>query len=1835
MNPRSPTEFQNGIIDIFKTHRIYDLNIVDCAKKGDVLCEMDKEIGRKVIKISGNLSPGNNIAIPNTKYTRGLYYYGKYFYVFFKAYNDKKFYFQFTFIFNNSNTIRFIFKFPLKQLKISRTNAYNIEIPVEMDETRSGLWSLYKFDPVEFINKNLIQYKDFSSLAGITTENTILKSFEAFASLSIRGVYISNYSFNINALPKEMNIRTVNNRNVVDIYYYDICNGEIGNVEEAHVDEEEKVEIPKTKVKKYETEDFSDSLAEIKRKQQQLKIEEMKRKKENIVSETMKKLEKATQPKINEDEIRNRVQNNADLKEVNHELLKKNMENINQDFIDERKEAIKNLFRKEGHRKTPLLPDPMINLNYILGYTAQKCSKVQFNSSGDFEATPSLYKEEVSNPTRKHIFFTSGTTLIKYDPFSIKQTFYFGHSKPISNFILACHGEILFSNQEGTNSIIRIWKTETGRCIKMLTTPFDKIIMMTENKESKYLCTVGNEQNKGSIIIWDISNLDDISVSIRQSSPIPINTMKFSPFENNILVSCGRENIKFWRIKKDHLTGKAVVLNQYARNNNFLCIGFNSTMFGDESSTDKGKVYVGSSNGCVFQIACNNQELEAVYKVQDAAILSICVNEAFCVTGSLDGYLRVWPVDFSEFLIEAKHDSGVCSVDISYDALDILCGTLNGSIGLLNVQSKQYKTVLRSPPGLIHSMIAHPSGDFLFTLEGDNCVRVWDVEKKSEAFQFVSTKDPPNCLAAPKMLVFACGFQSGIIKIFDLEKTEILYECKPFQSEVKNLMYIQNDKFLIAMSAQGNMSIHDASDNHIQVKLLKIDIPAIYTDLSLSVDKEYFASIGPDSNCALVWNSNTFGMKNRVPVSNFFIKKLCLISKNLLGCILENCCVRFYALSTYEGIFIKELMNIHIHQINQFIVSKNYKFLISSGEEGMIKIWDMKMVFKPFQSYQQFIGHASGVRAIILMENKSLLISASENSGIYFWNYLGDVTFTETEISQEMEKLTDVNLMKDISKKLSNTKITATGASFYNPNKTIKQQPKINESNLTSNIRMKHMEKIYNLENPTNPNYEIVTKGNEEIKDEKIKGNELIMLPVQEDKEGVNCSFSNNDFTLTQEQYKKFETENEDEEDEVVHQEIIDKLLYSIKYLPEKIENYTEPNITSNKLKLKLCLGLSINSMHNLILNKNDKWYAYTINNKIVVEFFEEKERKQLVLIDSKDELSCLAISPNGKFLVAGVGCVNRDEYAAILVYETNNFTLKKKLNFHFKGIQTIKISPNGKYMISIGSKEEKSICIWNFANLTVIDSKSIKFSPIDMICEDTKDMFLYFISAASDVLSFWRMDSNLKMEGFHINFEDLTNERAVGEFITGLTLSPYYDQIKTSFVIVGSNKGNILIFDKEKKVLVRKYIISKFPITKIYFVGSHFICAGEGPIIYHWEFDPKKISISNVFSFLENQKSNLLFLDSSVTSVEISENGNEGLLITDIGSIFFINFEKKSAFKIISSHINCKIPFIECDLSDSECITCGKDSTIRSWTMDSFDQKFQLLKLGQNPDAAKLNPKENILISHYDSSYLRLFNISTLKSLGIIKIPNEDICKFDLLFNYQGILLTTHQEKIYVIDVQNWEPLSVLYTELSEKPSSIPKNQYCKSLQCKSLSAEKAYAVTSYSDGTVITFSVEKINNRIEIQTIDKFNMIEMHMLKTDDNNVKEMYGNLSKFKSDYMTKAQFSNHFDGILLSFHECLQFLWIRNYQKNEVMKCIPLNYFPFSLNISDDEHFIAIGSKEGLILFVTRTDESYVSGFNLDIFKGHYDSVDYLKFSHNNRFLFSSSYSEVFVWEIKA
>ena len=62
-------------------------------------------------------------------------------------------------------------------------------------------------------------------------------------------------------------------------------------------------------------------------------------------------------------------------------------------------------------------------------------------------------------------------------------------------------------------------------------------------------------------------------------------------------------------------------------------------------------MYVGSKEGMIYQINYVTQKFETIYQVHSKPIYSIALNEAFCVTGSEDQLLRVWPLDFSEFFM--------------------------------------------------------------------------------------------------------------------------------------------------------------------------------------------------------------------------------------------------------------------------------------------------------------------------------------------------------------------------------------------------------------------------------------------------------------------------------------------------------------------------------------------------------------------------------------------------------------------------------------------------------------------------------------------------------------------------------------------------------------------------------------------------------------------------------------------------------------------------------------------------------------------------------------------------------------------------------------------------------------------------------------------------------------------------------------------------------------------------------------------------------------------------------------------------------------------------------
>jgi WD40 repeat protein len=188
------------------------------------------------------------------------------------------------------------------------------------------------------------------------------------------------------------------------------------------------------------------------------------------------------------------------------------------------------------------------------------------------------------------------------------------------------------SGQEGNNPMIRIWDYETGKCLVMFTVDVASLKCITFSPDGSHLAISGKDYtNREMIVVWNISQVQQGGGPIivaKQVSDFNILTLKFSPFDNMKIASCGKENIRFWRIKNQFIQGSAVVLNQHARNTIFTDLDFeNGFKSSDPVENEQMKrMIVCSKSGMVFMINYHTHKLEQFFQIHDGAIHSLSVN---------------------------------------------------------------------------------------------------------------------------------------------------------------------------------------------------------------------------------------------------------------------------------------------------------------------------------------------------------------------------------------------------------------------------------------------------------------------------------------------------------------------------------------------------------------------------------------------------------------------------------------------------------------------------------------------------------------------------------------------------------------------------------------------------------------------------------------------------------------------------------------------------------------------------------------------------------------------------------------------------------------------------------------------------------------------------------------------------------------------------------------------------------------------------------------------------------------------------------------------------------
>ena len=94
------------------------------------------------------------------------------------------------------------------------------------------------------------------------------------------------------------------------------------------------------------------------------------------------------------------------------------------------------------------------------------------------------------------------------------------------------------------------------------------------------------------------------------------------------------------------------------------------------------------------------------------------------------------------------------------------------------------------------------------------------------------------------------------------------------------------------------------------------------------------------------------------------------------------------------------------------------------------------------------------------------------------------------------------------------------------------------------------------------------------------------------------------------------------------------------------------------------------------------------------------------------------------------------------------DFSIERKLEFHPRGIQSIRLSDNGKLLVSIGNFRECTVCVWDFTmgKLKASSYTLDKLNDVALRRGMTEGSQLEFATAGRDQIHFWTYTRDEKL---------------------------------------------------------------------------------------------------------------------------------------------------------------------------------------------------------------------------------------------------------------------------------------------------------------------------------------------------------------------------------------------------------------------------------------------------------------------------------------------------------
>ncbi|XP_063573219.1 WD repeat-containing protein 90 isoform X7 [Pongo abelii] len=893
------------------------------------------------------------------------------------------------------------------------------------------------------------------------------------------------------------------------------------------------------------------------------------------------------------------------------------------------------------------LPDPVLRLKGVIGF-------------GGHSTRQALW-----TPDGAAVVYPCHAVIVVLLVDTGEQRFFLGHTDKVSALALDGSSSLLASAQARAPSVMRLWDFQTGQCLCLFRSPVHVVCSLSFSDSGALLCGVGKDHHGRTMVVaWGTGQVGlggEVVVLAKAHTDFDVQAFRVTFFDETRMASCGQGSVRLWRLRGGALRSCPVDLGEH-HTLQFTDLAFKQAQDGCLEPL-AAMLFVCSRSGHILEIDCQRMVVRHARRLLPTrtpggphpqkqtfssgpgiAISSLSISPAMCAVGSEDGFLRLWPLDFSSVLLEAEHEGPVSSVCVSPDGLRVLSATSSGHLGFLDTLSRVYHMLARSHTAPVLALAMEQRRGQLATVSQDRTVRIWDLATLQQLYDFTSSEEAPCAVTFhPTRPTFFCGFSSGAVRSFSLEAAEVPVEHTCHRGAITGLTATPDGRLLFSSCSEGSLAQYSCADPHWHVLRVAADMvcpdaPASPSALAVSRDGHLLAFVGPSRCTVTVTDSASLDELLRVDIGTLDLASsrldsamaVCFGPAALGHLLVSTSSNRVVVLDAVSGRIIRELPGVHPEPCPSLTLSEDARFLLIAAGRT-IKVWDYTTQASP--GPQVYIGHSEPVQAVAFSPDQQQVLSAGD--AVFLWDVLATTESNQNfpVAPQACEAGSGIGPLEDASSRASEL--------------PQQQVPKPSQASL--------------------PRLGICARppeGGDGVRDTRNSG-----APR------TTCLASYKAFTPAR-----------------------------VSCSPHSAKVGTcLPPASGGWLRLKAVVGYSGNGRANMVWRPDTGFFAYTCGRLVVVEDLHSGAQQHWS--GHSAEVSTLALSHSAQVLASASGCSSTTAHCQIRVWDVSGGLCQHLISHHSTTVLALAFSPDDRLLVTLGDHDGRTLALWGTTTYDLVSS--------------------------------------------------------------------------------------------------------------------------------------------------------------------------------------------------------------------------------------------------------------------------------------------------------------------------------------------------------------------------------------------------------------------------------------------------------------------------------------------------------------------------------------------------